>query len=189
MIIIGITGTIGAGKGTAVEYLTKKKDFTHYSARDFLTTEVRKRGLPIDRDSFTLVANNLRHDNGPFYIASSLYKMAAAEGKNAIIESLRAPGEVSFLREQNGFFLLAIDANLEVRYERIVKRNLSTDHVTLEKFKTDETREMTSEDPASQNIRACINMANALVYNNGSVIELHSSIDDALRLFFKKENI
>ena len=33
-IIIGITGTLGAGKGTVVEYL-KKKSFKHYSVRSF----------------------------------------------------------------------------------------------------------------------------------------------------------
>jgi len=43
MIIIGITGTLGAGKGTVVEYL-QEKGFRHYSARGFITKEVEKRG-------------------------------------------------------------------------------------------------------------------------------------------------
>lgn len=189
MIIIGITGTIGAGKGTAVNFLIEEKGFAHFSARDFLAVEVKKRGLPADRDSFTTVANDLRHAHGPFFIAASLYKMAVTEGKNAIIESLRTPGEVSFLREQNDFFLLAVDAELNVRYERILSRNLSTDHVTLEKFKSDEEREMTSSDPSSQNLQACIKMADALVYNDGSKEELHEKIDMALESFFVKENI
>jgi len=34
-MIIGITGTLGAGKGTIVEIL-KKKWFGHYSVREFL---------------------------------------------------------------------------------------------------------------------------------------------------------
>ena len=33
MIIIGITGTLGAGKGTIVDYLVKQKGFVHYSVR------------------------------------------------------------------------------------------------------------------------------------------------------------
>ncbi|MES3005902.1 MAG: AAA family ATPase [Patescibacteria group bacterium] len=189
MIIIGITGTIGAGKGTVVEYLSKKKDFMHYSAREFLTTEVKRRGLPVDRDSFTTVANSLRHENGPFFIALSLYETAAAEGKNAIIESLRTPGEVSFLRDKDNFFLLAVDANIELRYERIVKRNLSTDHVTLERFKSDEQREMSSSDPSSQNLRACIDMADGIVYNQGSLEELYEAVDKALASFFGEEHI
>ena len=36
MKIIGITGTIGAGKGTIVDYLVKQKNFKHYSVRNFL---------------------------------------------------------------------------------------------------------------------------------------------------------
>ena len=36
MIIIGITGTLGAGKGTIVDYLCKKRGFLHYSVREFL---------------------------------------------------------------------------------------------------------------------------------------------------------
>ena len=31
MIIIGITGTLGAGKGTIVEYLIKNKNFFHFN--------------------------------------------------------------------------------------------------------------------------------------------------------------
>lgn len=41
MIIIGITGTLGAGKGTVVEYL-KTKGFKHFSVREFLTQEIKK---------------------------------------------------------------------------------------------------------------------------------------------------
>lgn len=36
MHIIGITGTLGAGKGTIVEYLKDKKGFAHFSVREFL---------------------------------------------------------------------------------------------------------------------------------------------------------
>ena len=41
MIVIGITGTIGAGKGTIVEYLVEKKGFLHFSVREFLLKKIR----------------------------------------------------------------------------------------------------------------------------------------------------
>ena len=44
MIIIGITGTLGAGKGTIVDYLCKKRGFLHYSVREFLVEEIKNRG-------------------------------------------------------------------------------------------------------------------------------------------------
>ncbi|HEX3095769.1 MAG TPA: AAA family ATPase, partial [Patescibacteria group bacterium] len=46
MIIIGITGTAGSGKGTVVEYLVSKYGFKHYSARGFITEELVRRNLP-----------------------------------------------------------------------------------------------------------------------------------------------
>lgn len=43
MLIIGITGTIGAGKGTVSDYLVNKKGFKHFSVREFLIKEINKR--------------------------------------------------------------------------------------------------------------------------------------------------
>lgn len=40
-MIIGITGTNGAGKGTVVEYLAKK-EWNHFSAGEFITEEIEK---------------------------------------------------------------------------------------------------------------------------------------------------
>ena len=65
-IIIGITGTLGAGKGTIVDYLVKKYRFNHFSAReDVINKEIEKRSLPITRDNMVLVANDLRKNYGP----------------------------------------------------------------------------------------------------------------------------
>ena len=58
MNIIGITGTIGAGKGTIVDYLVKEKGYVHYSVREFLAEEVIKRGLEVNRDTLTEVGND-----------------------------------------------------------------------------------------------------------------------------------
>lgn len=186
MIIIGLTGTIGAGKGTVVDYLKQEKNFAHYSARDLLTEEVMKRGLPVNRDSYVSVSNALRLVHGPWFIAEALFTKAVKEGKDAIIESLRTPGEINFLRQNPEFYLLAVDAHIELRYKRIKKRKSETDHVTFEKFIEDEQKEMTSQDPHTQNLKACIDMADGLVFNDGSMEELFASVDAALKNVFAK---
>ena len=104
MLIIGITGTLGAGKGTIVDYLIKTKGFKHFSVRRFLTDEIKKRNLPLNRDSMTEVANELRKKHHPAYIVEQLFKQAEKEGGNAIIESIRTPGEVDFLRKKGNFY-------------------------------------------------------------------------------------
>ena len=98
MIMIGITGTLGAGKGTIVDCL-KERGFSHFSARDFLVKEIEKRGLPINRDSMTSTANAIRREYGNDYIIRSMMDQALKEGKNCVIESVRNPEEVLLKRK------------------------------------------------------------------------------------------
>ena len=63
MIIIGITGTLGAGKGTIVDYMVNNLNFVHYSVRGFISEEIKRRGLEVNRDNLTAVANDLRASN------------------------------------------------------------------------------------------------------------------------------
>lgn len=179
MKIIGITGTLGAGKGTVVEYL-EQKGFAHYSGRAFFSQELNKRGTPINRDTMTELANELRTEFGPGYIAGELYKIAERNQRDAVIESIRTPGEVARLKEEGDFYLLAVDAKPEIRYERIVKRASDLDHVTYEKFLADEAREMHNSDPAKQNIAAVMEQADYVITNNGSLEELHAQIETVL---------
>ena len=180
MIIIGITGTIGAGKGTIVEYLVREKGFAHFSAREFIMEEVRRRGMPENRDSTTPVANDLRAKFGPNYIAEELYRRAQATGKDAVIESLRAPAEVEALRAKGNFTLFAVDADPKTRYERIQSRRSETDRISFEKFLADERREMENPEKHQQNIAACIAMADHRFENNGTVAELERQVEVVL---------
>jgi dephospho-CoA kinase len=177
--IIGITGTLGAGKGTVAEYL-KKKGFVHYSVREYLIEEIKKRGMPVNRDNMVEVANELRAGNSPSYIIEELYKRAEEDGRPSIIESIRTPGEVEALRKYRGFILIAVDADQWIRYNRNVQRNSETDNQTFERFVEDEKREMSSGDPNKQNIGKCMKMADIHIENNSSIEALHSTVDKAL---------
>lgn len=176
-MIIGITGTLGAGKGTVVDYLVKQKSFRHYSVRGFLIKEIEKRGLPVNRDSMVVVANDLRASFSPSYITDCLYDEAVAVGdSNAVIESIRAVGEITSLRAKGNFTLWAVDALPELRYKRIVGRGSETDHITYEKFLADEATEMESTDPTKQNLKACMALADHTFTNNGSVADLEQAV-------------
>jgi len=177
MIIIGITGTLGAGKGAIVEYLTKSMGFVHFSVRGFLINEIKKRGLPENRDSMVVIANELRAKNSPSYITDQLFSQAFKTGKNAVIESIRTPGEVESLKLKGQFYLFAIDADPKIRFERIKKRNSVTDQISFEIFLENEKREMFSKDPNKQNLAECREMADYVFDNNGTIEELNKRID------------
>ena len=183
-MIVGITGTIGAGKGTVVEYLVKEKGFVHFSARALLIEEIERRGLPVNRDTTTLVANDLRAARGPGYLAEELCRRAEkiqADGKNAVVESLRSVGEIQFIKTRPHSSFFAVDAKLETRYKRVQARQTELDQVTFEQFSAQETREMHSDDPFKQNLSACIALADVCFKNDGTKAELHAQIDLALK--------
>lgn len=184
--IIGITGTLGAGKGTVVEYLKEKYGFVHFSVRDFLKEEVLRRGMEPNRDSFTQVANELRAAHSPSYVTDCLYERAARQTHDAVIESIRTPGEIDSLQTKGNFRLWAVDADPEIRYRRAVLRNSETDHVTYETFLANERREMTSTDPNKQNLSVCIARADTVLQNNGDLAALYQAVDEVMQEIPKK---
>jgi dephospho-CoA kinase len=186
MITIGITGTIGAGKGTIVDYLVKEKGFAHFQARGFILKEVDRRGLERVRDNINAVGNDLRKQHGPDYIIRELLKEAQGKKQNAVIESIRAFGEIDCLRKNaENFYLFAVDADLKTRYERIIDRGSSTDHVSFEKFVEDETKEFDAKEVWNMNLKGCIAQADFVFENNGSFDELQEKIDEVLKKILK----
>lgn len=182
MLIIGITGTIGAGKGTVVDYLVEKYHFKHYSVRKYLTNILDKQGLEPNRDHLTALANSLREkNNSPSYIIEELFNQARAQGGNAIIESIRTIGEIEKLKTLGKFVLLAVDADQDLRYRRAFARKSETDQISLEKFKAEEAREMTSMNPNNQNLAGCIQQANHLILNNHGIEELHDHVNQFMQ--------
>jgi dephospho-CoA kinase len=178
--IIGITGTLGAGKGTIVEYLTTHHGFRHYSVRGYLTGLIKAKGQEVNRDTLTFTANELRANNSPSFIAEELYKEALLSGGNCIIESIRTVGEVQALKGKGDFELYSVDTERSLRYERILLRGSETDHVSFETFCANEDRELSSTDPNKQNLSACMAMADHHFSNNGTFEELYTQIDAAL---------
>lgn len=186
MTIIGITGTLGAGKGTVVDYLVKKYGFKHYSARVWISEQLKIRGRELTRENMRIVANELRNEHGADYILQKLYDQAVADNKtngtNAVIESLRNPKEIEALRNKpEQFIMIAVDANPKIRYERILERKSSTDHVSFEKFLKDEQAEMNDPSPGGMKLAECLKMADIVLNNDSDIAALHKQIDQYLK--------
>ena len=142
--------------------------------------------MDINRDMMKVMADSLREKYGPGYILEELYRQAKEWWTDAVLESVRAVGEVESLRAKWDFYLFAIDADPSIRYERIRLRNNETDHVSYDKFISDEQREFANEDPTQWNIQRCMQLADFSFDNNGTLEELHKQIDDVMKTIANK---
>lgn len=181
-MIIGITGTLGAGKGTVVEYLAKEKGFRHFAVSDtFLAGEAIKRGLIPDRPTRRDIANEYRAQ-GPTKLMEAVYEMALpaiAKGEDVVIDPQHTAAEVEFIKSKGGF-VFGIDADLRTRYERIRTRGSAKDNVTFEEFAEEQEREMASDDPNKNNLGVALAKADVILYNNGTKEELFAQVEKAL---------
>jgi len=179
-MLIGVTGTDGAGKGTLVEYLVKEKGFVHYSSRAEIVKEIRRLGLPEKRAQMRLTANSMRKKEGnEVLVARALEAIERDGAERAIVESIRALAEVELL-EKAGGILLAVDANPQVRYQRVQERRSTSDQVTFETFLAHEELERNDPDPHGMQKAAVIERATHTFMNNGTKEELSTAIAEFL---------
>ncbi len=175
-MLLGITGTDGAGKGAVVDFLVKENCFKHYSGRKLITEEIIKQNLEVKRENMRLVANGMRKKYGnDFIVKTSLERRVKNNDENVAIESIRTIAEAETLKKAGGI-LLAVDAYLNTRYKRIQGRKSDSDRVTIEQFIAQEKLEMNDTDPNGMQKERVMKMADYTIMNDGSIEELNIKI-------------
>ena len=177
-MIIGLTGKNGSGKTAVSEYL-KARGFEYHSLSDGIREEIRRRGLDITRDVLINVGNDLRETFGPGVLAERILQSLEKE-HNYVVDSIRNPLEVEVLKRREGFILLAVEADPVIRFERSRKRGRESAAQTFEQFTDEENRELESANPASQQLRATREKADVVVTNDGTLEDLHGTLDELL---------
>lgn len=178
-MIIGLTGKNASGKGEVANYL-KTKDFIYYSLSDVLREEATKRNLEHSRDNLINLGNELREKHGPEFLAQQIKnKIKNNNDKNIVVDSIRNPFEAKELMKNKDFLLVGIDAPVELRFERLLKRGRAGDSNTLEEFKKHEEQENTNN-KNSQQLEETFKLAGKIIANDNSLEELHRKINNLI---------
>ncbi len=170
--LIGLTGTNGAGKGEVANFL-RKKGYAYYSLSDLVRQQLNKERKELSRNNLIKMGNKLREKFGADILARLVVKKI--RGK-AVIDSIRNPKEVEYLRQQKNFILVAVDAPAALRFERVKKRGRQESVSTLQEFIQKEAEEMTNNQKGQQ-LQNCMKMADIKIENVGSLENLHQKLE------------
>ena len=177
-IVFGLTGKNASGKGTVAEIL-KKKNFTYHSLSDSLRDELKSLKKEETRENLIDIGNELREKGGPGVLADKLMPKLNSEN-NHIVDSIRNPLEVISLRKETllrRFFLISVDANSKLRYDRLCSRGRIGDTDSWEKFVEQEKKEENNDDPNKQQLSRTMEMADYSIDNSGTLEDLEAQVN------------
>ncbi|MGH0032373.1 MAG: deaminase [Myxococcota bacterium] len=186
-MILGLSGTNGAGKGEVLAYLQARSFYAH-SLSDVIRDVLRERGEEETSEGMIEAGNAIRAARGPGGLAQVLAERLVPD-RNYVIDSIRHPAEVEVLRGQtNAFQLIWVTADEQVRLERIRARGRSGDPQTIEDLRRLEGLELASDDPTAQQLLAVRDLADFTIENDGSLEELQAKVQEVLErsYFFER---
>lgn len=196
--VIGLTGSIGSGCTTISKALEKhgfkrislskpikerfeklhKKEPTKEYGDDW-RYELQTIGNEGRKGRYTAPKNNKSYSKNLDYWVQIALKEAKDYSGDIVIVGIRNPGEVESLRKtfpQGHFWLIAVYADYSTRWKRIDQLNIYTNEKL---FKRDDIRDSDEDDPAGQNVKDCVYMAD-YVMRNDVPIEPPSAIGEIL---------
>ncbi len=176
--VFGLVGPIASGKGTVAGILTDL-GFSSYSLSDRVREEVKKRGLELTRENQQLTGNALREEFGSDILAKRTAEIIDNNpSENIVIDAIRNPKEIEFLKEKYGIKIIALKVNQERRYELLKQRGNQWDTLSWEEFKLLDDRELAQTGKHKQQVNETVKMADIVIENDGTIEELKEKIKD-----------
>ena len=176
--MVGLTGTIGAGKG-AVASLLVEVGFAYFSLSDRVREEAARHGVqPPSREDLQRIGNEARSTFGPaIWAQRTLEKIDTAKVAKVVIDGIRNPHEARYLQQHARLHLVGVDAPPEVRFKRIRERQRPGDPATLEAFLRIDARDRgAGEAEEGQQVGACLKLADFAIWNDGSLADLRQKV-------------
>ncbi|PIN99841.1 hypothetical protein COT72_04605 [archaeon CG10_big_fil_rev_8_21_14_0_10_43_11] len=181
MIILGITGTIGAGKDVVSRYLKETYGFVMFRMGDLARDIARKRDVEATRKNLQDIYAEYRKKYGKTcFIDLMVEKIKQSGEERIIIDGVRGEWDVEVPKKVFGkqFSLILVDAKPEVRFSRLKKRRRPGFPKTLEEFSQHEAREQ-----HIFGIDKTFARADFTLNNTTTLLELYHKVDALMHSF------
>ncbi len=179
-MIIGLAGTLNAGKDSLGNLLAKQYGFLHISTSDMIR-EMKRREYGDGAESLLVrndpYINKLRDERGPGFLVDAVYADWQADKKRypkgCIASAIRAIGEAETIHRLGGKIVF-VDADPNIRYQRSIARMRDEgDNKTFDEFMAAERSEVDANpsDKSVQNLTAMKQMSDVIIDNNFGNVE------------------
>ncbi len=165
---------MAGGKETVKKYLEKNHQAKSCRFSSIMRDILNRLYLENTRDNMQKLSSTLREVYGEDILAKSIKREVEDLKANMIIvDGVRRQADIKYLKELKNFYLIAIEANSKIRYERLKKRaeNPGDKQKTYQDFLNDHQKE------ADREITSVMKKADYVIDNNVSLKELYNQID------------
>jgi len=177
VVLVGLTGRNASGKTTVVQWFAGRGVRT-VSCSDSIRAWLAEQGIEESREALIEGGRELRRRGGSGILAEML--LEALGGGDAVIDSIRTPGEVEALRARDDFILIEVTAGVDSRWARSQGRARPGDPADRATFVAQEESEEVASDEAGQALVATADMADLILINEGTVDGLHEDLENLL---------
>ncbi len=183
-IIIGITGTISAGKA-ALRYFLVDRGFKSIRLTRPIFEEGLKRKIDLsNRENWINLDIELRKKNGMNFLAKKATKRIK-EKERYVICPIRHPTDIKYLKDNYNALIIFVDAPFKTRFKRTFLKELGGG-LTEKEFKSKDDCENNPEGKDkkySSNISACKKLSDEIIINNKSLNYLNQQLEKILRKY------
>ncbi len=177
-IILGFTGLIASGKGTAAKYLVEKHSAVSFRFSTILRDLLDRLYMPQSRDNMVNISKVLREEFGQDLLSKVMIKdIEQADANIVVIDGMRRPADIQDLKDLPGLKVVAIEVDAKTRHARLNKRSENPDDQTKtwEQFLKDHEKE------TEITIPDLMKQADVTVDNNGSLEDFYKQLDKLVK--------
>jgi dephospho-CoA kinase len=179
-LIFGFVGDLASGKGTVAKYINEKYNTNTYRFSTMLRDVLNRIYVENSRENLQNLSTFLRENYGQDVMSRVIAKDVLNDPNElVVVEGIRRPTDITYLKELDGFHLIYITADPKIRFERMLKRNENEGDAekSFAEFLKDEEAE------ADKMIKELGKTAEIIINNDGDFENLYNQVENIIKSY------